>query len=435
MTRTKKEHPDPICAACRERMKGNVPAHACEWCKEEQQQKGRRAWVTDIKLGSVLLGDMNEIGKRVPDEAVDVICTDPPYIKELYEQAYADLAALASRVLKPYGFLFTYAPQTHLDEIMDLLRFSTDGRQKEGLRWFWIIESLNEGQSTAKNHQRNAICLHKPILVFQKVPPGENIRGARRCFADVVRGKRQKRYHPWQQSIHDVLGIISRFMVPGEILLDPFAGTGTSLIAGQLLGMEVVGFEMDPKTHAIAIRELQQQPVDLQAFGIEAPAAECQREPAEPVMDSSKQAEIEICKVAKTRKPSEEAVEGARENAVKNCDTCKGGIFKGDVTVSMDCPDYPGVLSGEIDGEKLRELTRRLGCTFWSAPGSEPKIPNWAWCVGTRNCKSMSSTDGVCTVTGQKIEGMTYCPTQHLIREPKKKSASKKSKTQEEPES
>ena len=124
------------------------------------------------------------------------------------------------------------------------------------------------------------------------------------------------------------------------------------------------------------------------------------------------------------------------EPALKNCDTCKGGIFDGTVMASMDCPDYPGVSSGEIDGEKLRELTRRLGCTFWSAPGSEPKIPNvWGYCVGERSCKSISSVDGVCTKTGQKITDMTYCPTQHLIREPKKKSASKKSKTQEEPES
>lgn len=298
-TRTKKERPDPICEACRERMKGNVPAHACAWCKEEQQQKGRRAWVTDIKLGSVLLGDMEEEGKRVPDQSVDAIFTDPPYVKELWENAYSELAMLAARVLKPGGFLFTYAPQAHLAEIMDLLRYSTP--MDEGLSFFWIIQSLNTGQ-VAKDHKHNALCLHKPILVFQN---GSDVKGARRCFADVVRGLKQKRFPPWQQSVHDVLGIIDRFMVPGEILLDPFAGWGTSLIAANLLGMEWVGFEIEPDRQRTATERLQQQPITLGAFGIEAEDAPEQREPAEH-KDASKQASIEKKSASKKSKTQEE---------------------------------------------------------------------------------------------------------------------------------
>jgi site-specific DNA-methyltransferase (adenine-specific) len=316
MARTRKEKPDPICEACRERMKGNVPAHACEWCREEQQQKGRRAWVTDIKLGSVLLGDMNEIGQRVPADSVDVIFTDPVYLKEHYQQAYADLAELALRVLKPHGFLFTYAPQTHLDEIMDMLRFTGTWRHGGKLQYFWVIESLNGGQSTAKNHQRNAICLHKPILVFQKAPEGVQLKGARRCFADVVRGYRQKRFHPWQQSVHDVLGIIDRFMQPGEILLDPYAGTGTSLIAGQLLGMDVVGFEIDPNTHAIAVREMQQKPLGLIDEDL---SPDTEREPAPELKETSRQAGIES--PAKEARPVELKAACLRCKVSETCTT------------------------------------------------------------------------------------------------------------------
>ncbi len=310
----KKESEDPICEACRQRFGKPVPDYACEGCKEEQEKRGRRAWTTGLSLQVVHLGDMETLGKEIPDESVDMIFTDPPYIKELYEMAYAGLATLAARVLKPHGFLITYAPQTHLDEIMDILRYTHESTtQKRILQYFWIISSLNEGRSTAKNHQRNAICLHKPILIFQKADDGTPLKGSHRCFADVVRGKKQKAFHPWQQSIHDVLGIISRFMVPGEILLDPFAGTGTSLKAANLLGMDWIGFEIDPKTHAIAVRELQQQPLGLQAFGIEAEAPECEREPETVQKDTSKQASIEICKVVKTRKPPDTTAKTPRE--------------------------------------------------------------------------------------------------------------------------
>jgi len=319
--RKKKEPEDPICEACRTRNKTPVPEHACAWCKEEQATKGRRAWVTSLQLGQVHQGDMKIIGKEIPADSIDLIFTDPAYVKDQYQEAYANLAELALRVLKPNGFLITYAPQTHLDEIMDMLRYTGTWRHGGKLQYFWIIESLNEGQSTAKNHQRNAICLHKPILVFQKAHEDEPLKGSRRCFADVVRGRRQKKFHPWQQSIHDVIGIISRFMDPGEILLDPYAGTGTTLKAANLLGMEWIGTEIDPKTHAIAVRELQQQPVDLRAFGIEATAAECQRETVPEQKDTSKQASIEICKVVKTRKASKEASEALEKfSACLDCE-------------------------------------------------------------------------------------------------------------------
>jgi hypothetical protein len=245
---------------------------------------------------------MEDLGEQVPDHAVDMIFTDPPYIDELWEDAYRNLADLAARVLKPYGFLITYAPQAHLDEIIFILNHAGDRWVHGQLNYFWIIQSINKGPA-AKAHKWNALCKHKPILVYQLIPDQGKIKAARRCFSDTVNGYRQKRFHPWQQSVHDVLGIIDRFMVPGEILLDPFAGWGTSLIAANLLGMEWVGFEIDPDRQRIATERLQQQPIALDAFGIEAEAAECEREPAPEQKDTSKQASIEICKVVKAKRP------------------------------------------------------------------------------------------------------------------------------------
>jgi 16S rRNA G966 N2-methylase RsmD len=462
-TRKKKAPEDPICEACRTRNHGHVPDHACAWCKEEQEKKGRRAWTTSLQLGTVHCGDMKELGLQVPDESVDLMFTDPPYILELWENAYAELAMLAARVLKPGGFLFTYAPQAHLADIMDLLRHTTPNG--EGLKFFWIIASLNSGPAL-KAHKWNALCLHKPILIFQK---GETVKGARRCFADVVRGKKQKRFHAWQQSVHDVLGIIGRFMVPGEILLDPFAGWGTSLIAANLLGMEWVGFEIEPDRQRIAMQRLQQRPIALEAFGIEAGEAPEAREPVPEQKDTSKQGKFheyekalketrELCdslETPTTEAPQEEdpldprckgchnfedckthdpragcldtvkAIQEAQKDRdqkeTRCCDTCKGGKNPG--VINMDCPDYSDVSNGTIDQEQLRASTRRLGCTFWMAPGSPEKIPNvWGYCVGKRGCTSISTEDGICSKTGQKVKDMTYCPTQHLVgNQPEKK--------------
>lgn len=200
--------------------------------------------------------------KKIRKGSIDLIFTDPPYISDLWEEAYTKLGTGAMRILKPSGFCITYTPQYRLPSILKIMEGS-------GLEYFWIVPQLQLSQCTALVHQRNAICLHKPILIFSKPPMVKPPR----VFVDVVRGKRQKEYHAWQQSIHEVLGIVSRFADPGQLLCDPFTGSGTSLLAAKLLGLRWIGFENNEDTYKIALMRLEQQPLDLSSFELgEVPA-------------------------------------------------------------------------------------------------------------------------------------------------------------------
>ena len=48
--------------------------------------------------------------------------------------------------------------------------------------------------------------------------------------------------------------ILSR--TPGDVVLDPFMGSGTTGVAALRLGRNFIGFERDPKYHAIAMKRL-----------------------------------------------------------------------------------------------------------------------------------------------------------------------------------
>ena len=50
--------------------------------------------------------------------------------------------------------------------------------------------------------------------------------------------------------------LVRDFTEPGETILDPFAGSGTTGIACIRLGRNFVGWERDPRYHAIALRRL-----------------------------------------------------------------------------------------------------------------------------------------------------------------------------------
>ena len=50
--------------------------------------------------------------------------------------------------------------------------------------------------------------------------------------------------------------LILDFTDPGDLILDPFAGSGTTGVAAVRLGRRFVGWEKDPKYHAIATKRL-----------------------------------------------------------------------------------------------------------------------------------------------------------------------------------
>lgn len=64
------------------------------------------------------------------------------------------------------------------------------------------------------------------------------------------------RQHPTQKPLALMEALIRDFTDPGETILDPFAGSGTTGVACKRLGRAFIGWERDPKYHAIAERRI-----------------------------------------------------------------------------------------------------------------------------------------------------------------------------------
>jgi 16S rRNA G966 N2-methylase RsmD len=190
--------------------------------------------------------DCREGFATIPDESIDVIFTDPPYTRE-YLDCYRVLGKEAARVLKPSGFLVAYAGQTHLPAVIGML-------ESETLKWFWIA-GLLQNSAGCVLWQRNVCSLWKPALIFQKWP----VKRCRRQMIDLVGGKWLPKKHPWEQSIEVAIRILGSLAGPGAQVLDPFAGTGSFLVAARALEMDAIGFEIDPDTYHMAREKLEQE--------------------------------------------------------------------------------------------------------------------------------------------------------------------------------
>jgi DNA modification methylase len=66
-----------------------------------------------------------------------------------------------------------------------------------------------------------------------------------------------KREHPTQKPLELLIEIIRDYTTPADIIIDPFMGSGTTLVAAATLGRKAVGIEINPKYCDIAVKRLQ----------------------------------------------------------------------------------------------------------------------------------------------------------------------------------
>lgn len=216
--------------------------------REKRKQQAEQARQIEIKktLVDFRHGDFVEVFADVPDNSIDLILTDPPYPYEYIEQ-WSRLSSFAARVLKPNGFCIAYSGHLHLPEVMN--------RMGENLDWYWML-SLNHAGFGEHFFSRNMRVKWKPILIYQKgysryKPSGKD------TLIDVIEGTGMaKKNHDWEQSAGEIIPLIEYFTNPGDTILEPFAGSGTTLIVSANLGRKAIGAEVEESTYLLAKKRI-----------------------------------------------------------------------------------------------------------------------------------------------------------------------------------
>lgn len=223
-----------------------VDAHELEAKEALVQQRSRDSRARLSIVAPVVLpptvdirhGDFRAALADVPDGSVDAILTDPPYLRE-HMPLFGALGALAVRVLKPGGSLLCMVGQSHLDEVLRPLM--------ERLNYHWCIAYLTP-QHRLQMRWRGVSVGWKPVLWLTN--------GRRRSLVppypyDVVRSEpsdyaAMKELHEWGQSESGFSTLVERFTRPGDLVCDPFLGSGTTGVVAVRLGRSFIGCDIDP---------------------------------------------------------------------------------------------------------------------------------------------------------------------------------------------
>lgn len=101
-------------------------------------------------------------------------------------------------------------------------------------------------------------CVH-PILFYGKDPFLADGRGARPNSFRTEQPNREKIDHPCPKPLPWMLWAVNRASRPGETILDPFMGSGTTLRAAKDLGRRAIGIEIEERYCEIAAQRLEQE--------------------------------------------------------------------------------------------------------------------------------------------------------------------------------
>jgi DNA modification methylase len=72
-------------------------------------------------------------------------------------------------------------------------------------------------------------------------------------------------YHPTQKPVALMAWAIGKWSKRNDLILDPYMGCGTTLVAAKMLGRRAVGIEIEERYCEIAVRRLSQEVLDLGA--------------------------------------------------------------------------------------------------------------------------------------------------------------------------
>lgn len=234
----------------------------------------------------LLLGDMRDRLREVPDQSVDLIFADPPYGQTSlpWDHWLADWPSVVRRVLKPSGSMWCFgtlrmfmqhagqfSAWKHSHDIVwekhNGAGFSNDRFRAvhEMAAHFYMRDAqwrdvYKDPQYTNDARARTVRRKERPTHITGARGPSNyvSIDGGPRLQRSVIyaRSEHGRAEHPTQKPIDIIEPLLLYGCPPGGVVLDPFAGAGSSGVAAALNGRRWIGIEVDQKYAEIATRRL-----------------------------------------------------------------------------------------------------------------------------------------------------------------------------------
>ncbi len=207
------------------------------------------------------IGDCLEIMRTLPSDCVDLILTDPPFNVGIdygkttddkrsdkeYSAWFAERLKEMERLLKPRHVIIIFTGDTTIHPIWDAIE-TTGLSFHHFLKW-----SKPNSQSTLNGFR----LFNRVELAFlcTKGKPDQKILNRKVVYSDTVEENATSVQggddvhpvdHPCRRPSRLYARLVEGFTRPGEVVFDPFVGSGTLCLAGKMTRRLGLGTEINP---------------------------------------------------------------------------------------------------------------------------------------------------------------------------------------------
>ena len=204
------------------------------------------------ETGRALLCVGDGIGRRLKN-GCDLLLTDPPYSTDVDDiGAFVDSWLYkALDGVKDTGFAYVFIG-AYPDEMRAYLDAQTPPHIRLEQVLVWTYKNTL-GQNPKDRYKQNwqACLFYRGVNAPALDCPLTSEQWAVQEI-NAPDGRQGDRYHAWQKPMEIAERFIRHTTKPGAIVFDPFACTGTFLLAAAKLGRNGIGFEINPDNAAIA---------------------------------------------------------------------------------------------------------------------------------------------------------------------------------------
>lgn len=279
-----------------------------------------------LPLDRIKHGDSLALMDQLPDQSVDVIFADPPYNLQLngtlYRPNHSKVDAVdarwdkfhsladydeftrawmqaARRVLKPNGTFWVMGSYHNIFRVGKILQDLN----------FWVLNDIVWIKSNPMPNFRGRrfTNAHETLIWSAKNQNSQytfNYAAMKALNEDLqmrsdwklplctgkerIKDQKGLKLHPTQKPESLLYRVILASTNIGDVILDPFAGTGTTLAVAKKLGRHFIGIERDPSYYQAALQRLSQtpQPEDGRHIQVSQPKGKDPRIPFGQLLES-----------------------------------------------------------------------------------------------------------------------------------------------------
>jgi site-specific DNA-methyltransferase (adenine-specific) len=206
-----------------------------------------------LEINRIYCGDCLDLMKEMPDKSVDLVLTDPPYgIGEANgKNESRDGYGLAKAT--HYGYLDWDDNPPTMEYFNEIFRISKNqiifGGNYFGLpatSCYIVWDKDNTGNFADAE------------LAWTSFPTAVRIFKWRwNGLLQEDMSHKEKRVHPTQKPLKLMEWCLQKYSKPGDLVLDPFLGSGTTAVACKKLGRNYIGIEKEQAYVDIALKRLE----------------------------------------------------------------------------------------------------------------------------------------------------------------------------------